>query len=170
MTDTDALLGRAWHDDTSWELLTRLTELPERMGGHPGERRAAGHVRESFEESGIAGVEIEEFEMWRWDRGGAELAVTDPIERSFETLALPYSAAGEVSGELIDVGYGTPEEVEERDVTELHPQGVQGQGPALVDAVVEHQLRAGVGEQQVLVEAGQLGVVVAGPLVGGVAA
>lgn len=116
MTDTDALLGRAWHDDTSWELLTRLTELPERMGGHPGERRAAGHVRESFEESGIAGVEIEEFEMWRWDRGGAELAVTDPIERSFETLALPYSAAGEVSGELIDVGYGTPEEVEERDV------------------------------------------------------
>jgi Zn-dependent M28 family amino/carboxypeptidase len=116
MTDIDLVLGRAWHDNTSWELLTRLTELPERMGGHPGERRAAEHVKESFEESGLAGVEIEEFEMWRWDRGNAELAVTDPIERSFETLALPYSAAGEVSGELVDVGYGTPEEVKECDV------------------------------------------------------
>ncbi|MCH7659363.1 MAG: M28 family peptidase [Euryarchaeota archaeon] len=116
MTDTDTLLGRAWHDDTSWDLLTRLTELPERMGGHPGERRAAEHVRESFEESGLSGIELQEFEMWRWDRANAELAVTDPVERSFETFALPYSAAGEVSGELVDVGYGTPKEVEDADV------------------------------------------------------
>lgn len=116
MTNIDTLLGRTWHDNSSWKLLTRLTELDERMGGHPGERRAAEHVAESFENGGVSGVEIEEFDMWRWDRGSAELAVTDPVERSFETLALPYSAAGVVSGELVDVGYGTPEEIEERDV------------------------------------------------------
>lgn len=116
MTDIDTLLGRAWHDDSPWQLLTRLTELDERMGGHPGERRAAEYVAESFEDGGVSNIEIEAFEMHRWDRGGAELAVTDPVERSFETLALPYSAAGEVAGELVDVGYGTPEEIEERDV------------------------------------------------------
>ncbi|MEM4780323.1 MAG: M28 family peptidase, partial [Halalkalicoccus sp.] len=114
--DTDTALGRAWHDDSSWELLTRLTELPERMGGHPGERRAAEYVAESFEAGGVSGVEIEEFGMNRWDRGTTEFALTEPVERSFEALALPYSAAGEVSGELVDVGYGTPQEIEERDV------------------------------------------------------
>lgn len=116
MTHIDTLLGRAWHDDNAWELLTRLTELPERMGGHPGERRAAEYVAESFEDGGVDGIEIEEFGMNRWDRGRAELGVTEPVERSFEALALPYSAAGEVSGELIDLGYGTPEEIEKRDV------------------------------------------------------
>ncbi|MCL7417797.1 MAG: M28 family metallopeptidase [Halalkalicoccus sp.] len=116
MTEIDALLGGAWHDDDAWELLTRLTELPERMGGHPGERRAAEFVAESFENGGVDGVEIEEFGMNRWDRGRAEFAVTEPVERSFETLALPYSAAGEVSGALVDVGYGTPEEIEDADV------------------------------------------------------
>ncbi|MDL5362410.1 M28 family metallopeptidase [Halalkalicoccus sp. NIPERK01] len=116
MTELDTLLGRAWHDDSAWELLTRLTELPERMGGHPGERRAAEHVADAFEDGGVEGVEIEEFEMWRWDRGRAALAVTDPVERSFETLALPYSPAGEVSAELVDVGYGTPGEIEDADV------------------------------------------------------
>ncbi|WP_122090220.1 M28 family peptidase [Halalkalicoccus subterraneus] len=116
MADIDTLLGRAWHDDAAWDLLTRLTELDERMGGHPGERRAAEYVAESFEDGGVEEIEIEEFEMNRWDRGRAELAVTEPVERSFETLALPYSAAGEVSGELVDVGYGTPDEIEESDV------------------------------------------------------
>ncbi|ADJ14301.1 peptidase M28 [Halalkalicoccus jeotgali B3] len=109
-------MGSAWHDDDAWELLTRLTELDERMGGHPGERRAARFVAESFEDGGVSGIEVEEFEMNRWDRGRAEFAITDPVERSFGTLALPYSAAGEVAGELVDVGYGTPEEIEERDV------------------------------------------------------
>lgn len=33
-------LGRAWTDDRAWNLLTNLTELPHRMGGSAGERRA----------------------------------------------------------------------------------------------------------------------------------
>jgi Zn-dependent M28 family amino/carboxypeptidase len=114
--DVDRVLGRAWHDDAAWELLTRLTELEERMGGHPGERRAAALVAEALEEAGVEDVELQEFEMWRWNRDWAELAVTEPIERSFETLALPYSPAGEVSAELVDVGYGTPDEIADRDV------------------------------------------------------
>jgi Zn-dependent M28 family amino/carboxypeptidase len=40
----------------------------------------------------------------------------EPATRSFEALALPYSPAGGVSGELVDVGYGTPAEIDERDV------------------------------------------------------
>ncbi len=114
--DLDTVLGRAWHDETSWEFLTRLTELDERMGGYPGERRAADLVTEALEEADVENVERQEFEIRRWNRDRADLAVTEPVERSFGTVALPYSPAGEISADLADVGYGTPEEIEEADV------------------------------------------------------
>ncbi|UPV75332.1 M28 family metallopeptidase [Halorussus limi] len=114
--DTAAALGEAWCDDYPWAFLTRLTEIGDRMGGSPGERRAADLVAEGFERAGARAVEVESFEMNRWSRGDAELAVTDPVERSFETIALPYSPAGEVRGELVDAGYGTPDELDAVDV------------------------------------------------------
>jgi Zn-dependent M28 family amino/carboxypeptidase len=114
--ETAAALGEAWRDDYPWEFLTELTEIGDRMGGHPGERRAAELVAEGFERAGAREAEIESFEMNRWTRGDAELAVTDPVERSFETIALPYSPAGEVRGELVDAGHGTPEEIDAVDV------------------------------------------------------
>ncbi|WP_135805839.1 M28 family peptidase [Halorussus marinus] len=116
MSDTDRLLGEAWRDPYPWEFLTRLTEIENRMGGHPGERRAADLVAEGFERAGARDVSVDAFEMHRWTRGDAELAVTDPVERSFETVALPYSPAGEVRGELVDVGHGTPAEIDDCDV------------------------------------------------------
>ena len=62
------------------------------------------------------------------------------------------------------------EQREERVVADGQPQRVQRQRSALVDAVVEHQLRARVHEHQVLVEVGQLLLVVPRPPVGAVAA
>lgn len=111
--DLERALGRAWSSDRPWDLLTRLTELPNRMGGSPGERRAAEIVREEFEAIGVEDLSIEEFPMAHWERGSTEFAVTAPVERSFRALALPYSPAGDVEGPIVDVGYGTPEEIEE---------------------------------------------------------
>ncbi len=109
--DLNRALGRAWSSDRPWELLTRLTELPSRMGGSPGERRAAGILADEFEAIGLEDVRTEEFPMARWERGTTELAVTQPVERSFRALALPYSPPGDLEGPIVDVGYGTPEEV-----------------------------------------------------------
>jgi Zn-dependent M28 family amino/carboxypeptidase len=113
---TATALGEAWRDDYPWEFITRLTEIGDRMGGSPGERRAADLVAEGFERAGAREIEVEPFEMDRWTRGDAELGVTDPVERSFETVALPYSPPGEVRAELVDAGYGTPDELDEVDV------------------------------------------------------
>ncbi|WP_440770846.1 M28 family peptidase [Natronorubrum sp. DTA28] len=136
-------LGRAWSDDRGWELLTRLTELPHRMGGSPGERRAAEIVREELTDAGLEDVEFQEFSMQYWERGSTEFAVlgsetttggsggsgtdSDPqrdspesgstgVDRSFEAIALPYAPAGDVEGPLVDVGYGTPSELEDVDL------------------------------------------------------
>ncbi len=116
MTDLDAAIGRAWRDDTSWELLTELTAREHRMAGHPGEHRAADLVRDAFETAGLHDVRTDEFPVHRWNRGTSELSLTAPFERAFKTIALPYSPAGEVSADLVDVGYGTPEEFDELDV------------------------------------------------------
>jgi Zn-dependent M28 family amino/carboxypeptidase len=117
-------LGRAWTDDRPWELLTRLTALPHRMGGSPGEREAAEIVGETFAEVGLDDIEIDEFSMQHWRRGETEFAVSDESvsderlssERSFEALALPYCPPGDVEGPLVDVGYGTPEEIDDADL------------------------------------------------------
>ncbi|ELZ20164.1 peptidase M28 [Haloterrigena salina JCM 13891] len=117
-------LGRAWTDDRAWTLLTRLTELPHRMGGSPNERHAADIVRETLSDAGLEDVREQEFSMQYWERGSTEFAVVggehgkddepdrrEIPDRSFEALALPYSPAGDVGGPLVDVGYGTPEEI-----------------------------------------------------------
>jgi Zn-dependent M28 family amino/carboxypeptidase len=132
MTDRDAAsptnrsprleraIGRGWTDDRPWGLLTRLTALSHRMGGSPGEREAADLVAETFTEAGLADVTIDEFPMQHWQRGRTEFAVSEDgghsEGRSFEALALPYCPPGDVEGPLIDVGYGTPGEIDDADL------------------------------------------------------
>ena len=115
-------LGRTWTDGEPWRFITDLTAIGSRMAGSDGERRAAGVVADAFERAGLADVDTEPFELDAWERGSASLRVRIPdradgtAEREFESIALPYSPAGEVAGGLVDVGYGTPAEIDERDV------------------------------------------------------
>jgi Zn-dependent M28 family amino/carboxypeptidase len=111
-----AALGRAWSDDTAWELLSDLTTIENRMGGSDGERRAADRVADAFRAVGVDDVHRQSFETNRWTRGSATLDLVAPDDRSFEAIALPYCPAGEVEADLVDVGHGTPSEVDEVDV------------------------------------------------------
>ncbi|WP_128905806.1 M28 family metallopeptidase [Halorubrum amylolyticum] len=115
-------LGRTWTDGGPRRFLTDLTAIGGRMAGSEGERRAAAIVADAFERAGLSGVETHPFEMAAWERGDAALRVTASgrdgaaATREFEALALPYSPGGSVAGELVDVGFGTPAEIDERDV------------------------------------------------------
>ncbi|MFW5939721.1 MAG: M20/M25/M40 family metallo-hydrolase [Halolamina sp.] len=112
----EAAIGRTWTDEGPGEFLTDLTAIGSRMGGSEGEARAADVVADAFRDAGVREVEQDPFEMQVWHRGDSSLRVREPVEREFETVALPYSPAGEVEGELVDAGYGTPEEIDELDV------------------------------------------------------
>jgi Zn-dependent M28 family amino/carboxypeptidase len=117
---TAAALGRAWLDDRPWELLTRLTEIDDRLGGGPGDRRAGNLVADAFVDCGVSAVERHAFDTARWTRGGTDLAVTVPdrdVERSFEAVALPYSPAVDVDAPLVDAGHATPDELDAADVS-----------------------------------------------------
>lgn len=127
-TDTDLFTNNTLADsnqvhealgDEAWSLLTKLTLLT-RFGGHPGEQRAATILADTFDTIGLDNVTEQPFEMQRWTRGDSNLTLTDPVEHSFERhaqpIALPYSPSGEIHAELVDVGYGTPSEINQRDV------------------------------------------------------
>jgi aminopeptidase YwaD len=117
----ESAIGDAYANGVAREVLEDLVAVGPRMAGQDGEEQGAQTLREAFEESGLREVGIAEFEIPGWWRGKSSLSV-DASKGSFdcthrhEVLALPGSPAGAVSGELVDVGYGTQEEFDERDV------------------------------------------------------
>ena len=116
MDSFDAAIGRTWTDDEPGAFLTDLAAIGSRMGGSEGEAEAADIVADAFRDAGLREVGQDPFDLQVWHRGDSSLRVAGSIERSFETVALPYSPSGEVEGELIDAGYGTPAEIDELDV------------------------------------------------------
>ncbi|WP_255195147.1 M28 family metallopeptidase [Halorarius litoreus] len=119
MDDTArSLAGRAFGDPFPWRFLTDLVEVGPRLGGSPGERRAAELVAEALDAAG-ATPDIHPFDIQRWHRGETTLSVRIPdrdLDRAFVAQALPYSPAGDLAGELVDVGHGTPDDIEAADV------------------------------------------------------
>jgi Zn-dependent M28 family amino/carboxypeptidase len=116
MTEEARALGRAWTDETPWDILTALTELDHRLAGHEGERRAAELAAEALRDAGARDVHTTGFDLPVWTRGDCSLRVTAPTDREFEAVALPYSPAGDARGRLVDVGYGTADEFDGVDV------------------------------------------------------
>jgi Zn-dependent M28 family amino/carboxypeptidase len=114
----DRALGAAWYSDEPWSLLSDLTALESRMTGSDGEHRSAERVAAAFRTAGLREVSIDTFEVQAWIRDDATLQLRAPVERSFDAIALPYSPSGSVDGRLVDVGYGTPQEIDARDVTD----------------------------------------------------
>ncbi|NHN42041.1 M28 family peptidase [Halorubellus sp. JP-L1] len=112
----DAALGRTWRDDAPEAFLRSLCELDDRMAGHPGEARAAALVADAFETAGVRDVTRTSFPLTVWTRGETTLRVTDPVDRAFEALALPYSPGATVEGRLVDVGHGTHGEIAAADL------------------------------------------------------
>lgn len=110
---TARAVGTALADDAAWQLLSDLTTLPERFGGHPGERRAATRIATALETAGLA-PERQPFDLTRWDRGETSLRAG---ETGFDAVALPYSPAAAVEGPVVDIGHGRPEEIEAVDLT-----------------------------------------------------
>jgi hypothetical protein len=114
-------MGRAMTDPFPGRFLERLTDAGDRMGGYPGERRAVELVSSALADAGAEPRELS-FPITRWTRGEAELvgsasADTDDPGRSFEAVGLPYTPSGDVRAPLVDAGQGTPEELDDVDVS-----------------------------------------------------
>ncbi|MEZ3143473.1 M28 family peptidase [Halobaculum sp. MBLA0143] len=117
MDEIAAEFGRAWVADRPRTFLSELTGIDSRMAGSPGETRAAALVVDALQSAGVEDVTQESFELSAWSRGDATLTTTEPTERQFEAVALPYCPSASVSGPVVDVGHGSPEEIEAADLS-----------------------------------------------------
>jgi len=115
-----ALVGDAYSSEFAWSVLESLTAIGNRMAGQDGEAAGATYLADTFSDLGFRAVTTSEFEVPGWWRGSSSLEVSGErdrrFDRSHELLALPGSPADDVSGEVVDVGTGTPEEFDDADV------------------------------------------------------
>jgi len=114
------VIGDAYTSTYHWSLLSDLVDVGNRMAGQEGEAEAAERVAEAFEETGLRAVEIDEFEIPGWWRGSSQIATSgahdETYDADYQVIGLPGTPAGDVEAELVDVGYGRPEDFEAADL------------------------------------------------------
>ena len=107
------ICGEAWTSRATWEnLLYLCDECGHRFMGSPGYKKAADFVADKFEAYGLQNVALEPFDVRGWERGPASLTLLSEKPEVLACLALPYCAPCDREYELLDLGYGTPEEIE----------------------------------------------------------
>jgi Zn-dependent M28 family amino/carboxypeptidase len=106
-------IGSTFESDVGWTHLERLVDVGDRMAGTGGEREGLEATRDALAEQGTRNARIDEFDVQGWERGSSAVRV-DGTEQ--DCIALPRSPADAVEGELVDLGYGLPEDVEDVDL------------------------------------------------------
>ncbi|WP_255169797.1 M28 family peptidase [Natrononativus amylolyticus] len=106
-------IGETVTSDVGWGHLEELVDVGNRMAGSDGEREAAELTRDALENVGARDARLETFDIQGWTRGESSVAAGDV---DLDCIALPRSPSGTASAELVDLGYGLPEEYEETDL------------------------------------------------------
>jgi Zn-dependent M28 family amino/carboxypeptidase len=98
-------IGDTFTSAVGWDHLETLVDTDTRMAGSDGERRAAEATRDALADVGARDTHLETFPIQGWTRGSSAIDAGDTTQ---DCIALPRSPSGEVTGELVDVGYGLP--------------------------------------------------------------
>jgi aminopeptidase YwaD len=107
------LIGDIWTTDEPLRNLEELCDvIGSRWAGSESERRAGEFIKQKLGGYGLQNVRLEPVPFGAWTRGHSSLELTSPVAQAFSCIALPYSPAGEVEAELIDVGNGEREDFE----------------------------------------------------------
>lgn len=117
-----SVIGEAYTDTTAWTLLAELSDLDDRMPGHEGEWIGADLIADAFREAGLEDVTKTSFPIPGWWRENASLTVhhgsrDSTFDNTHELVELPGTPSGSVTGEIVDMGYGLPEDFEGVDLS-----------------------------------------------------
>ncbi|EMA40455.1 peptidase M28 [Halococcus morrhuae DSM 1307] len=106
-------IGETFTSDAGWNHLETLVDIGNRMAGSEGERRAAAATRDALADAGARNARLEEFDIQGWTRGESTIRAGDT---DAACIALPRSPNADATGELVDLGYGLPEDFADRDI------------------------------------------------------
>lgn len=115
----DSTVGTAQTEPISWAVLTELVDCAPRMAGQSGEQAAREALVDRFRSLGARDASVNSFELASWKRGSSTLTVPDRSEHydgDQQIIGLPGTPSGTVSGRVVDVGHGTPDEFDEQSV------------------------------------------------------
>ena len=114
----ERIIGRTY---TGGEVRKNLTHLCDKIGGRlsgtPSGRKAEEYAAEKLLDYGLQDVHLEGFTMLGWQRGELNCEVTGPPRRRLRAIALgntPSTPTEGVFAEILDVGFGSPGEFEEK--------------------------------------------------------
>ncbi|USZ68748.1 M28 family peptidase [Halorussus salilacus] len=105
-------IGETFTSDAGWTHLEDLVDIGDRMAGSEGERRGAELTRDALDSVGARDARLEEFDIQGWTRGTSAIRAGDTVQ---DCIALPRSPSESAAGELVDLGYGLPEDFEATD-------------------------------------------------------
>jgi Zn-dependent M28 family amino/carboxypeptidase len=100
-------IGTTFTSTVGWNHLESLVDIGNRMAGSDGERKAATATLDALSDAGAREAHLDEFEIQGWTRGSSTVNAGGD---NHESIALPRSPAESVTGELVDLGYGLPED------------------------------------------------------------
>jgi len=107
------LIGDIWQNsEIHRNMLYMADELGSRFAGTESERKAQAYMVEKLKEYGYGNAIAEEFTYYGWRRGPATLEMVEPVRRELHAISLAMSPGGEVEGEVVNLGTGSPEEFE----------------------------------------------------------
>ena len=107
-------IGDTFTNDVGWNHLESLVDLDHRMAGSDGEREGLELTRDALADAGARDARIEAFDVQGWERGDSAIRCDDETlaHGMNACIALPRSPSGEATGELVDLGYGVPDDFE----------------------------------------------------------
>ena len=116
------VIGDIWQNsEIHRNMLYMADELGSRFAGTESEKKAQKYMVEKLREYGYENAHGDEFTYYGWKRGPLTLEMVAPFQREFKAIALAMSPGGEVEGEVVNLGTGSPEEFEAVD-----PEAVKG--------------------------------------------
>jgi Zn-dependent M28 family amino/carboxypeptidase len=105
------LIGEAWAGSRIGQHTTELcSHIGPRWGSSPGDRNAADYIRSQMQSFGLAAAGVEQFNIHTWEHGKAEAIVT-ANGQSVPILPFNRTPPVDVTGPVVDIGYGTAREV-----------------------------------------------------------
>ncbi len=106
------LMGEAWAGARIGEHLAELCDnIGPRWSSSRAEQQAINYIRDQMQADGLKNTALEEYQLhtWSWDRAEAR---TVPGEMSVDVLPFNRCPPISVQAKVVDVGYGTPREIE----------------------------------------------------------
>jgi hypothetical protein len=114
------VIGDLWQNsETHRNMLVLADEIGSRFAGTQSEKDAQDYMVKQLKGYGYHNATAEAFTYYGWKRGPVTLTMRHPTRREFAAISLAMSPGGEVEGEVIDVGTGSPEEFAAIDPTHV---------------------------------------------------